>query len=307
MSARIWVVVIGLVVAVVFGPFAYVYATMPPRLEIVGPMTPDSPIGVAFREGDIAQRRHEYQKAVDIYTDYLARESNTNWYARVVFRERAASYEKLGQVERAEDDLTSAIKLAPRSFAYSAYADRGLFYARLNRDAEALADFKTGAGYDPKSGVFAYSEGSMLADRGKYELAIEKFGEAIRLEPNKRKYYVDRGSALNYIGRYSEARADFTQALAITDKYAPARDVAMANLGRGFSELELGLFQAAIDDFDVVLKAVPRSSNALAWQGSAYEGIGDRDHAVAAYKAALGIDPKNARALEKLKVLEPAK
>jgi tetratricopeptide (TPR) repeat protein len=302
---RIWIVVAGFFLAVVLGPFAYFYATLPPALDLTGPMTPESPIGIAYRQGQIAQQRHEYQKAVDIYTDYLARENNANWYARVVFSERAKSYEKLGQLDRAESDFTAAIKLAPSSFAYSAYADRGLFYARHDRNEEALADFKTGASHDPKNGVFAHSEGIMLADRGAYEPAYAKFSEAIQIKP-KREYFVDRGSVLSSLGRHSEARADFTQALAMADKYTSAREMAHANLGRGFAELQLGLFQAAIDDFDAVLKAVPRASNAMIWQGEAYEGLGDQNHAISVYQAVLVVDPTNSTALDKLKTLQPA-
>jgi tetratricopeptide (TPR) repeat protein len=306
MSARVWLVTAGVIAAILFGPLAYFYATLPPRLEILGPSTPESPTGVAFIQGSIAQQRHDYQKAVDIYTDYLARESNTNWYARVILEQRAAAYEQLGQIESAEADFTAAIKLAPRSFAYSTYAARGLFYARLNRDADALADFKTGARFDPTSGEFAYSEGLMYQGRGNYPLAVQKFDEAIRLEPKKRKYYMERGSAHNHAGKYDEGRADFTQALALSDKHISDRETVRANLGRGYAELQLGLFQPAIDDFDVVLKVVPRASNALAWQGSAYEGIGDQARAIVAYQAALAIDPDHEHAAKKLKALQPA-
>jgi tetratricopeptide (TPR) repeat protein len=306
MSTRAWLIA-AVVLAVALGQLAYVYAKLPPRLEILGPITPESPIGIAYSTGGAAYRAGNYQKAVDIYTDYLAHESNTNRYAMTIFGERARAYEALKQDDLAEADLTAAIGLAPKSFAYSAYADRGLFYARRKRDLQAEADFKTGAKLDPKNGVFAYSEGLVLSERTNYAMAIEKFDEAVRLEPKERKYYMERGSALNYLARYGDAQADFTQALAVTnDKYTSARERARANLGRGYAELELGLFQLAIEDFDVVLKAVPRASNALAWQGSAYEGLGDTGRAIAAYRAALAIDPKQARAVEKLKSLQPA-
>jgi cytochrome c-type biogenesis protein CcmH/NrfG len=52
-----------------------------------------------------------------------------------------------------------------------------------------------------------------------------------------------------------------------------------------------------------VLKVVPRSSNAQAWRGTAYQGLGKGSEAVAAYKEALTINPKNESALGGLKSL----
>jgi tetratricopeptide (TPR) repeat protein len=183
MSKSAWLIV-AFILAVPLGQLAYFYATLPPRLELLGPTTPESPIGRAFFQGGAAYRARDYQKAVTVYTDYLAHESNTNRYATTILGERARA-------------LTNA-------------------------------------------------------------------------------------------------------------KYTSARDTAFANLGRGYAELQLGLFRQAVDDFDVVLKAVPRASNALAYQGSAYEGMGDIERAIAAYKSALAIDPQQARALEKLQSLQPA-
>jgi hypothetical protein len=54
----------------------------------------------------------------------------------------------------------------------------------------------------------------------------------------------------------------------------------------------------------VVLKVVPRSSTALAWRGAAYQGLGNREKAVADYKSALAIDPNSERAIDGLKSLD---
>jgi tetratricopeptide (TPR) repeat protein len=84
------------------------------------------------------------------------------------------------------------------------------------------------------------------------------------------------------------------------------RETGMANLGRGYALLHLDQYQRALDDFEAVLKVVPRSSNALGWRGAAHQGLGKGREAVADYKAALAIDPKNPSALAGLKQLEPA-
>ena len=70
--------------------------------------------------------------------------------------------------------------------------------------------------------------------------------------------------------------------------------------------LHLKQYRRAIDDFDAVLKVVPRSSNALGWRGEAYQWLGNGPRAIADHKAAVAIDPKNPNALSGLKQLEPS-
>ena len=40
MSTRVWLIVGGLFAILVFGPLAYFYAPLSPRLELVGPLPP---------------------------------------------------------------------------------------------------------------------------------------------------------------------------------------------------------------------------------------------------------------------------
>ncbi len=78
-------------------------------------------------------------------------------------------------------------------------------------------------------------------------------------------------------------------------------------MGRGYAAVDLGQYRRAKQDFDVVLNElpndVPRSSSTLAWRGAAYQGLGDRERAIADYKAALALDPTNAYAQTGLKDL----
>jgi tetratricopeptide (TPR) repeat protein len=141
---------------------------------------------------------------------------------------------------------------------------------------------------------------------GQHDKAIERYSEAIRKNPKIANYYRERGSAYNYLGRYTEALADYDKAIPIGFSFSSLfpREEAMSNLGRGYALLQLEKYRRAIDDFDVVLKVVPRSSTALAWRGAAWQGLGNRDKAVADYKSALAIDPKIERAIVGLKSLD---
>ena len=159
------------------------------------------------------------------------------------------------------------------------------------------------ARFFPTDGGFPYGEGQAYEKLGQHDKAVERYTEAIRRNAKVTTYYRERGSAYNYLQKYKEAVPDYDKALALGYSFPAPRETAMANLGRGYALLRLDQFQAAIADFDAVLKVVPRSSNALDWRGSAYQGLGNRAKAVADYKAALAIDPKHKSALEGLKSL----
>jgi tetratricopeptide (TPR) repeat protein len=97
---------------------------------------------------------------------------------------------------------------------------------------------------------------------------------------------------------------DYDKALSLGFGISLPREEAYSNLGRGYALLQLKQYGRAVDDFDMVLKVVPRSSTALAWRGAAYQGLGNREKAVADYKAALKIDPNSERAIAGLKSLD---
>jgi tetratricopeptide (TPR) repeat protein len=294
-------------VAVPLGPWLYTMYfmwTLPAFPKIPYPMTPDSPEGKVLFRVIAAEHAKDYQRAVDILSDYLDHERERGWNTVFFLQQRAGEYEKLEQYDRAEADLTAAINVTP--YAVTSYVKRGEFYMRRRRDKAALADFETGSKRDPHSGLFPFKEGELYAARGEYQRAIERFGEAIRREPNKRNYYYERGSAYNFAHMYPEARTDFDTALSIDNSKISARERVRPKLGRGFAELQIGQYHEAIADFDAVLAVVPRASNALAWRGSARQMLGEKEPAIADFKAALAIDPHHEWAAEKLKELEPA-
>jgi tetratricopeptide (TPR) repeat protein len=145
-------------------------------------------------------------------------------------------------------------------------------------------------------------------DAKDYTRAVALYTAALKIEPGPnviaRDLHAERGSVYNYLGLFKEAYADYDAAL--NDGYAIATDRTTARwyMGRGFASLNLAQYRRALDDFDIVLREVPDASNALAWRGAAYQGLGNREKAIADYKAALAIDPNKKRALDELKRLE---
>jgi tetratricopeptide (TPR) repeat protein len=144
-----------------------------------------------------------------------------------------------------------------------------------------------------------------------HKRAAELYTQALAIEPGPNVISQDlhamRGGEYNYLDMPKQALADYDAALKI-GYYSMSTGAIRAHMGRGYALLGLRRYRRAIDDFDIVLghvpNEVPRSSSTLAWRGAANQGLGDRERAVADYKAALVLDPRNARARDGLADLE---
>jgi tetratricopeptide (TPR) repeat protein len=317
MARRGWIIlgsVVAIVLAIAFTPFAFHYAVRawtrheilrlanePPNYEV---LPTDNVLTALTKRASKAKHDRDYQRAADLYTQGIDDGSNDAKTRRNLIRQRAFAYEDLGQYDRAEADYNAALAIEPLDPDF--YAKRGFYFIRRQRYDEALADFRQGGALVPIDGGFPYGEGQTYEKLGQNEKAVERYTEAIRRNATVTTYYRERGSAYNYLGRFQEALADYNKALELGYAFPFPRETGYSNLGRGYALLRLRQYRRAIDDFDAVLNVVPRSSNALGWRGEAYQWLGNGSQAIADYKAAMAIDPKNLTALSGLKQLEPS-
>jgi tetratricopeptide (TPR) repeat protein len=270
----------------------------PPSYEV---LPSDDPLTALHKRARQAERAHDYQRAVDLYTQGLDENSYNAEARRNLLRQRASAYEKLKQYDRAEADYNAALQIEPLDPDF--YGKRGFYFSRRGRDDDALTDFRKGGELVPNDGAFPFGEGEVYKKLGQHEKATERYTEAIRRNSGVTTYYRERGGAYNHLGKFKEAKADYDKALALGYRIPAPRETADSNLGRGYASWHLGQYQDAIDDFTAVLKVMPRSSTAYAWRGTAYQSLGKRSEAIADYKAALAINPKNEGALANLKSL----
>ena len=69
------------------------------------------------------------------------------------------------------------------------------------------------AGGPSASGSSALDRGIMFAERGGYDMAVEEFTQAIKLDPDNAAAYYNRGDAYKNKGDNDRAIADFSQAV----------------------------------------------------------------------------------------------
>ncbi|MGB3042318.1 MAG: tetratricopeptide repeat protein [Xanthobacteraceae bacterium] len=271
----------------------------PPSYEV---LPSDDPLTVLRKKASQAERAHDYQRAVDLYSQGLDSGSYDAKVRLDLLRQRAFAYEDLKQYDRAEADYNAALKIEPLDASF--YSKRGFYFLRRGRYDDALADFRKGGALVPTDGGFPFGEGEVYQKLQQYEKAVERYTEAIRRNGKVTTYYRERGNAYNALDSFKEAKADYDKALALG--YYPVsapRETADTHLGRGFASHRLGLYRQAIEDYSAVLKVLPQSSRTLAWRGAAYQRLGKRAEAIADYKQALKIDPNNESAAKNLKSL----
>jgi tetratricopeptide (TPR) repeat protein len=208
---------------------------------------------------------------------------------RATLLRRASLYESVKDFAKAEADLTAALQLEPP--VAGLYADRGYFYMRQGRFADALADFLAGARLDPDNGRFRFAAGRVEAALSNYSAALTFYDEAIRLSARDAGFYLARAEAFIHLDQPRRAWADYDHAIDI--KIPRSIDRYFAFLGRGYASLMLADYRGAIADFDRALEIDPRAVSALLWRGYAREQGGQADLALDDYERATAVDPKD--------------
>jgi len=233
------------------------------------------------------------------------------------YRDRAKLYLALGEYDKAIADFGDSVRLNPRDA--SAYRIRGGLYLKLDQFDKAIADF-THAIHNERDNAKVYclrgwshlrKGQSNQAFRGggeplrlnrepdyvrdsteranlvqlSFQLAIEDFGEAIRIEPQDASYHVIRGELYQEIGNHREAAADFTQAIRIKP------DAADAYRGRGFSYKMLGRRRKAIEDFSEIIRLAPEQASGFINRAECHAFFSDPDRAIEDLTAALCLEP----------------
>lgn len=209
---------------------------------------------------------------------------------RMVLRTRASLYEKVADFPRAEADFAELVTLTRND--PSVYLDRGYYYMRRQRWADAIADFMAGARLEPRKTVYAFAIGRVHAAMGEYERAIQSYNEAIRMDWQDGRSLLARAEAKINLERWADAKIDYDRALrsalrAPTDRF-------FAFLGRGYAALSTEDWDAAVADFDAALSIDERAFSAIVWRAYANERRGRVDLAIEDYERAVAYDPADA-------------
>jgi tetratricopeptide (TPR) repeat protein len=122
---------------------------------------------------------------------------------------------------------------------------------------------------------------------GKFQLAVDYYGELIKLNPDDAQYYVNRGVLyLNELKNFKAAAADFTKAVELK----AANPLVIYNRGTAF--LFMNDWKKAIRDFDAFVAVQPDFVNAYLNRGLALLNVKKIDEALADFNYGLKLAPR---------------
>lgn len=155
---------------------------------------------------------NKLNEAVNAHPDFM-----------LAFNELGVQYQKMGELDKANEALQSALKISPNNFA--PLVNHGIVLVRLKRYAEAEADLRAALKENDKSPIAHYYLGRALAYLGQFDEAEKELTTAVTLGGDQMK------EAYRYLGAIYHARGDTERAIAQLETYlriAPKADDAGA-------------------------------------------------------------------------------
>ena len=172
---------------------------------------------ISQHAGTIARREELYNNAIEYFEQALSLGRKTNFN----YRNLGISYERIGQVELAENALKKALQINPDDAVTLNYI--GYWWVDENRRIEeAFELIKKAVELQPTSGYFADSLGWAYFRQENFDAAVLWLEKAIQLTPTDPIIADHLGDAYWKAGRFLEARYKWRQALdmGIEEKYA---------------------------------------------------------------------------------------
>jgi protein O-GlcNAc transferase len=253
------------------------------------------------------------EEAVQALEWAVKREPNVGWIVTLA--------EALGRIGRQQESLhwiEQAIRLRP-DFA-EAHGAMGLAMEREGRLDDAEACYRKAIKLEPKLVQAHNNLGHVLNQRGRFDDAVESLEQAIRLRPDLAQAYNNLGDAMRGQSRRSAAIASYRQAVHLNPNLQAAWDslgsLLMSNREHSAAVeafrrstsiratpgalVDLGLAAAGVDQYDEAIDALrkaiqlaPNSSMPYRVLGTMLRWCGRLDEAIAEFKRAMFLDPRD--------------
>ncbi len=173
-----------------------------------------------------------------------------------------------------------------------AESDDELGAGLLESVEEALTDLEPAAIVPPprRTAESYLDEGNVYFNVGQYGLAIERYTQAVGLDPDLTAAFYNRANARTRSGDFDGALADYDRALELQPNDADALN------NRGMLHLYRANYTAALSDFNGALEADPTDTTVMVNRGLAHLHGGDAPGALVDFQEAIRMDSSDAAA-----------
>jgi tetratricopeptide (TPR) repeat protein len=197
------------------------------------------------------------------------------------------SWRRLGDYRSVLAIWTDTVEKSPRSPL--AQNNLGMALALAGRMDQALERFRQALAIEPAHALSNYNMGYVLAHQGRPNEAIGYLRESLRLHPADARAHFALGLALASTGARADAARHFEESLALRPQDAEAhRELANALAAEG----DLG---GAGRHLDESLRLDPNDFRTHSKYGNLLSSVGRHAEAVAHYREALRLQPADAR------------
>jgi tetratricopeptide (TPR) repeat protein len=226
---------------------------------------------------------NNYKEAIPCFTKALEYRDIADYYV-----ERGDCYYEQERYTLALKDFDKALSLKPNNPEYMRRKSGALY--RLNRLSDAQDLIEKASRLDPNDKwiqkkkdffesnvVKAYNlseQGTQLYKAQRYQDAISKYTEAIKLDGDNANYYYNRALCYHQLKRYEEALQDYKEVL------ARQRDNMEAYDSIGWIQYQLQRYDDALQTTNMILKLDPNNSEAYYNRAIIYRAKGMRNDAL---------------------------
>lgn len=237
-------------------------------------------------------QQRNYAKAFDYFSQAIAKDPN---YHEAYFHRGLVYNHDPTHTAQVIADFTQAIKLNPHPAYYSA---RGDAYLSLGQKDRAFVDFAASVqtGHEPKDLYASYRHrANVYSKLGQYTEAIADYSQALTLIPSdqwERTYILtERADAYRQLQKYPDAIADYSEAITIQP------EAGYLYSGRAMAYVLAGQYENAIPDItkDIMLHDKQESSQDISslygLRGMAYSSLGKKEEAIQDFTEAIRLYP----------------
>jgi tetratricopeptide (TPR) repeat protein len=256
-------------------------------------LAPENPLGYSMR-GAVLVKKAQYDAAIADFTRQINLKPQD---LKAAHAQRANAYILKGDHLGAVDDWASALKLS--SLGYGIHESHIQAHTKSREFAAAIAEMDKLLRLLPDNRMLFLDRGNLHFENGKADAAIADYTKAISLDPSKESAYVLRARAY-------AAKKDLTSAIADYGKAIQADPKSVTTYAeRGRLHQLARNWPAAVTDYTSVIDTISKYSQKMAStpgmavyyteRGISYLGI-DVQKAEADLNKAIQLNPKGSRA-----------
>jgi tetratricopeptide (TPR) repeat protein len=194
---------------------------------------------------------------------------------------RKAAYQ--GVIDEAEKLLAQLDKNNPSHAGARAAAlhSRGIGERMLGQIGRAIQSFSEAIELNPELAESYYRRGICFHLIGEDKMAISDFVESANINYTDPRANLWEGYTHAKLGDYHEALRAYGNAIAASDRYAPAY------MNRALAYMALGENEKAVEDLDEAIRLEPANADFYFKRGVAYERLGNMEKAASSFLSAL--------------------